>query len=118
LGWLTIHGAESITCAVGQTESRTYAFGPFVLVSVERVLLRNGSPVRLTPKAFALLVLLIENAHALSKDQLIEALWLGRFVIESNLTKNIWMLRRALGGRRRPVHRDGSKAWVSVCSSR
>jgi DNA-binding winged helix-turn-helix (wHTH) protein/tetratricopeptide (TPR) repeat protein len=84
---------------MGQTESRTYAFGPFVLVPPERRLLRNGNPVRLTPKAFALLVLLIENAgSALSKDQIIEAVWPGRFVIEANLTKHIWMLRRALGG--------------------
>ncbi len=73
--------------------------GHSVLVVAERRLLRSGRPVRLTPKAFALLVLLVENSQsALSKDRLIEALWPGRFVIEANLTKHIWMLRQALGG--------------------
>jgi DNA-binding winged helix-turn-helix (wHTH) protein len=83
---------------MGQAETRTYRFGPFVLVPAERLLLRNGGPVQLTPKAFALLVLLVEHAgSALSKDQIIEELWPGRFVVEANLTKHIWMLRRALG---------------------
>lgn len=83
---------------MGHAETRTFAFGPFLLVPAERRLLRNDSPVQLTPKAFALLVLLVENAgSALSKDQIIECLWPGRFVIEANLTKHIWMLRRALG---------------------
>lgn len=83
---------------MGQAETRTYAFGPFVLDPAERRLLRDGSPVQLTPKAFALLVLLVEHAgSAISKDQILEALWPGRFVIEANLTKHIWMLRRALG---------------------
>src|SRR5215469_3770155 len=83
---------------MGQAETRTYAFGPFLLVPAERLLLRDGNPVRLTPKAFALLILLAENAgSALGKDEIIEALWPGRFVIEANLTKHIWMLRRALG---------------------
>lgn len=84
---------------MSQANSRTYAFGAFTLIPSERVLLRDGLPVRLTPKAFALLVLLVEHAgSAVSKDQILEALWQGRFVIEANLTKHIWMLRRALGG--------------------
>lgn len=96
---MTILGATSISSAMGRAETRTYAFGPFVLVPAERLFLRNGNPVPLTPKAFALLVLLTENAgRVLGKDQIIETLWPGRFVIEANLTKHIWMLRRALGG--------------------
>jgi DNA-binding winged helix-turn-helix (wHTH) protein/tetratricopeptide (TPR) repeat protein len=84
---------------MGQAATCAYAFGPFMLVPAERLLLRNGNPVRLTPKAFALLVLLVEHTgRVLGKDQLLEALWPGRFVIEANLTKHIWMLRRALGG--------------------
>jgi DNA-binding winged helix-turn-helix (wHTH) protein/tetratricopeptide (TPR) repeat protein len=83
---------------MGQAETRTYSFGPFVLVPAERRLLQGASPVQLTPKAFALLVLLVENAgRVLSKDYIIEHLWPGRFVIEANLTKHVWMLRRALG---------------------
>jgi DNA-binding winged helix-turn-helix (wHTH) protein/tetratricopeptide (TPR) repeat protein len=82
---------------MGHAETRTYAFGPFLLVPAERLLLRDGRPIKLTPKAFALLALFVESAgKALSKDQIIEALWPGRFVIEANLTKHIWMLRRAL----------------------
>jgi DNA-binding winged helix-turn-helix (wHTH) protein/tetratricopeptide (TPR) repeat protein len=73
-------------------------FGDFRLDPDERLLVRDGRPVALTPKAFDLLVLLVgEAGHVLSKDELIGTLWQRRFVNESNLTKHIWMLRRALG---------------------
>lgn len=82
-----------------QAATRSYLFGPFLLIPSERVLLREGESVPLTPKAFALLVLLVEHAgSAVSKDQILDTLWPARFVIEANLTKHIWMLRRALGG--------------------
>ena len=38
-----------------------YQFGPFRLDPAERLLLRDGQPVPLTPKAFDLLVFLVEH---------------------------------------------------------
>ena len=75
-----------------------YEFGSFRLETAERRLLREGEVVSLTPKVFDTLVLLVENAgHLVSKDELMAALWPGMVVEEANLTKNVWLLRRALG---------------------
>ena len=53
-----------------------YEFGPFRLDPAERSLLRDGKAVPLTPKAFELLVLLVENrGHLLKKEELIERVW-------------------------------------------
>ena len=38
------------------------AFGNFILDPAKRSLLRNGRPLSLTPKVFAALLLLVENA--------------------------------------------------------
>ena len=51
------------------------AFGPFVLDRSQRVLLRDGQIVRLTPKTFDLLDLLGSRAgEVVSKQELIDAL--------------------------------------------
>ncbi|MEZ5428622.1 MAG: winged helix-turn-helix domain-containing protein [Pyrinomonadaceae bacterium] len=75
-----------------------YEFAGFRLDLSEKILLLSGQPVPLTPKVFATLEILVENAgRLLEKDFLIEQIWEGRFVEESNLTFNIKMLRKALG---------------------
>jgi eukaryotic-like serine/threonine-protein kinase len=75
-----------------------YAFGPFRLDPQERVLLRDGRPVPLTPKAVEILLLLVEKAaHLVDKDDLMKRVWPDTFVEEGNLTKNVFVLRRALG---------------------
>jgi len=74
-----------------------YEFGPFRLDPAERSLLRDGNAVPLTPKAFELLVLLVENrGHLLKKDELIERVWPNTFVEEANLVQNVSALRKAL----------------------
>ena len=79
-------------------EKPVYRFGEFKLDPGERRLLVGGAPVLLTPKVFDTLVLLVERAgHAVSKDELMQALWPRGFVDESNLTKHIWLIRKALG---------------------
>jgi len=65
-----------------------YEFGPFRLDPAERSLLRDGKAVALTPKAFELLVLLVENrGHLLKKEELIERVWPNTFVEEANLAQ-------------------------------
>jgi len=76
-----------------------YAFGPFCLDAEERVLFRDGQPVSLTPKLVETLIPLVENAgHITEKDELLGKVWPGVFVEESALAKNVFLLRKALGG--------------------
>ena len=75
-----------------------YRFAGFTLEPAERRLSAAGKPIALTPKVFDTLVLLVEHAgHIVSKDQLMKELWPRGYVDESNLTKHIWLIRRALG---------------------
>ncbi|MEO6967321.1 MAG: winged helix-turn-helix domain-containing protein [Rhodanobacteraceae bacterium] len=84
--------------AVSVQENRVYRFADCELDPHERRLLAHGHAVTLTPKVFDTLVLLVMRAgHAVSKDELMAALWPRGFVHESNLTKHIWTIRRALG---------------------
>ena len=78
--------------------SRVYRFAGFTLEPAERRLSAAGKSIALTPKVFDTLVLLVERAgHIVSKDQLMKELWPRGYVDESNLTKHIWLIRRALG---------------------
>ena len=75
-----------------------YEFGPFRLDTVEKVLLRDGEAVPLTPKAFETLVALVERSgHLVKKDELMKVVWEDAFVEESNLTNNVYALRKMLG---------------------
>ena len=77
----------------------SYEFGPFLLDPAERLLLRNGETVPLTPKAFEVLVLLIEEGGRLvGKEELMNRLWPDSFVQEANLTNSVYAIRKALGG--------------------
>jgi DNA-binding winged helix-turn-helix (wHTH) protein/Tol biopolymer transport system component len=74
-----------------------YEFGPFQLDTDERLLLRAGEVVSLTPKAFDLLLVLVEQpGHLLEKETLLKAVWPDSFVEENNLADNISKLRKAL----------------------
>src|SRR3982750_194612 len=76
---------------------RAYTFGNLLLDLREGLLLCEGEPVPLTPKAFETLVMLVENSgHVLSKDELMRKVWPDSFVEENNLSQNISQLRRAL----------------------
>ncbi|MDQ3748194.1 MAG: winged helix-turn-helix domain-containing protein, partial [Acidobacteriota bacterium] len=75
-----------------------YDFGDFRLDLTEKVLLRGGKFIPITPKVFETLCVLIESAgRTVEKDELMQKIWQDRFVEESNLTFNVGMLRKALG---------------------
>jgi TolB-like protein/DNA-binding winged helix-turn-helix (wHTH) protein len=77
--------------------SNLYEFDEFRLDAQSRVLRRGGTTVPLTPKAFDVLLLLIQNAgRTVTKDELMKAVWPDSFVEESNLTQTIFMVRKAL----------------------
>jgi TolB-like protein len=74
------------------------AFGDHQLDIGRRELRRDGEPIELEPKAFDLLVFLVENRHrVVSKEDLLRVVWGGRFVSESALTTRVNAVRRALG---------------------
>ena len=78
-------------------EKRRHSFGPFCMEPDERLLLRDGRHVSLTPKAFDVLLALVEDhGHLVEKDQLMKRVWPDSFVEESNLTYNISVLRKIL----------------------
>jgi Tol biopolymer transport system component/DNA-binding winged helix-turn-helix (wHTH) protein len=75
-----------------------YEFGPFRLDTGERVLLRAGALVPLTPKALDTLIALVRNGgHVLEKEELLKAVWPDTFVEEATLAQNVFTLRKALG---------------------
>jgi len=75
-----------------------YRFGQFVLDSRKRTVSRADSPISLTPKAFDVLLFLVQNPNRLvTKEELLQAVWGDTFVEEGNLTQYISHLRKALG---------------------
>jgi len=73
------------------------AFGPFLLDRGKRILLREGAPVALTPKAFDILSTLAQGAGTVvTRDDLQRAVWPDTVVDESNLAFQISALRKAL----------------------
>jgi DNA-binding winged helix-turn-helix (wHTH) protein/tetratricopeptide (TPR) repeat protein len=75
-----------------------YEFGPFRIDPEQRQLLRQNQPVPLQPKAFDILLVLVENSEkVVSKDDLMKSVWPDTFVEESNLAQHIFVLRKTLG---------------------
>ena len=75
-----------------------YEFGPFRLDLEERILSHEGETIPLAPKKFETLVMLIENkGRIVSKKEMMKRLWPDRYVEESNVSQNVFMLRKILG---------------------
>ena len=90
-------------------------FGPFVLDSASRQLLREEPRhLPVSPKAFDLLIVLVESRpRALTKGELHERLWPDTFVVDANLSNLVVELRGVLEDKAREprfirtVHRHG-----------
>ena len=83
---------------MAETFGPLYEFGFFRLDARERLLSRNGEVVSITPKAFDLLLALLQQpGHLVEKEALLKAVWPDSFVEENNLADNISRLRKALG---------------------
>src|SRR5271163_371859 len=75
-----------------------YEFGPFRMDPDKQLLLRENEPIPVTPKAFeTLLALVCRSRDVVTKEELLKEIWPDSFVEESNLSQNIFMLRKALG---------------------
>lgn len=81
-------------------EKASYEFGAFHLDSCKRLLTSQGKSLPLTPKAFDILLVLVEHAgQVMVKEDLLRIVWPDTVVEEGNLTFNIHALRKALGER-------------------
>jgi DNA-binding winged helix-turn-helix (wHTH) protein/Tol biopolymer transport system component len=75
-----------------------YEFGPFRMDPDKQLLLRENQPIPVTPKAFETLLALVRRSRdVVTKEELLKEIWPDSFVEESNLSQNIFMLRKALG---------------------
>ena len=73
------------------------AFGPFVLDSSNETLTRDGRPIRMRPKTFAVLTCLVDAAGRLvTKKDLLDGLWPDVFVGDDALKTCVREIRDAL----------------------
>ena len=90
-----------------------YEFGPFQLDPPERLLLCEGQGVPMPPRAFDLLVFLVERqGHLVEKEELLKSVWRGSFVEEGNLSVAVSVLRKALNDDR------GQHRYIETVSKR
>ena len=87
-----------MTAGTDQSTRELYEFGPFRVDAEKERLLRGDEPVPLMPKTFQILLVLIRNKKdVVTKDELMKSVWPDTFVEEANLSRNIFLLRKALG---------------------
>ena len=73
-------------------------FGPFRMDRQKRLLLHGAETLPLPPKAFEVLLFLIDNRNrVVEKSEFMKAVWPDSFVEEGNLSQNIFLLRKTLG---------------------
>lgn len=89
---------------------RTVAFGPFILIPSQQLLLKIDQPIQIGTRAFEILTCLVERAgEVVSKEDLIARVWPNVFVQEGNLKVHVATLRQALGD-----GQDGNRYVVNV----
>jgi DNA-binding winged helix-turn-helix (wHTH) protein/tetratricopeptide (TPR) repeat protein len=75
-----------------------YEFGSFRVDVLNRLLLREGELLPVTPKAVeTLLALIDESGEVLSREDLMKFVWPDSAVEDGSLTQNIYLLRKYLG---------------------
>ncbi|MFI5508400.1 alpha/beta fold hydrolase [Mycobacterium sp. NPDC051804] len=90
---VTLSTPESMPTSAG-----VWRFEEFVLDTQRYELRSGGDLIRVEPQVFDVLTQLVSNAHRfVSKEELFDSVWGGRFVTEAALTSRIKAARRALG---------------------
>src|SRR5258706_1475616 len=78
-----------------ESERFVYEFGGFAVDPQHKTVFVEGKPVHVPAKEFETLVLLIEhNGRALTKDEMMSAIWQDTFVEEGNLATYVSRLRK------------------------
>ncbi len=95
---LTATTAVSASTAERFVGETTFAFGNRIVHCASRQVLVNGSPAKLSARAFDVLVAMIERRdRVVSKSELLAVVWPGLIVEENNLQVHISALRKLLG---------------------
>ncbi len=82
---------------VRNPERPRYIFNNYRLDPGHLTLVRGGEAVATTPRVFATLLYLVENAErTVSKDEMLRAIWPGRIADEANLSQAISAVRKLL----------------------
>ncbi len=75
-----------------------YEFGAFRVDAGQGLLTREGEVIPLAPKAFDILLVLVQGGGlVIPKEELMTRVWPDSFVEETNISRNIFTLRQALG---------------------
>src|ERR1700758_3380685 len=91
-------GVHPMATTAEQRTKRVFEFGPFRVDPDKELLLRGDETVPLTPKTFQILLVLVRHSkEVVTKDDLMKMVWPDTFVEEANLSRNIFLLRKALG---------------------
>jgi len=103
------------------TSIEDFRFGPFLLDRANQTVRRGQTEIRLAPRAFAVLLHLVEHAGQLvTKIELFDAVWQGTAVGDAALTFSIGEVRRALGDEAKAaryvetIHRRGYRFIADV----
>src|SRR5215467_11412284 len=81
-----------------QKPKELYEFGRYRVDAQKELLLHGDENVPLTPKTFQILLVLVRHSkEVVTKDELMKLVWPETFVEEANLSRNIFLLRKALG---------------------
>lgn len=77
---------------------RFYQFGEFKLDTRRRILFKNDEQIQLSGRVFELLLVFVQNeGQVLEHEELLDKVWEGTFVEQSNLKKSVSALRQILG---------------------
>ena len=90
-----------------------YVFDDFRLDGDRMLLYRGELPTALPPKAVETLWVLVRSrGEIIGKEELIEAVWKGSAVEESNLTQYLYLIRKTLG------ERSGGRPYIETLRKR
>src|SRR5215831_8473498 len=93
--------------------SKLYELGPFVLDAQAGALTRSGEPTALGSRGVSVLAALLEHpSEYVSKSRIMDAVWPGLVVEESNLAVQISAIRRVL------AQAPGGERWVETLARR
>src|SRR5690349_8591678 len=92
-----VETTEAREGTAGAPQARRWSFGNATLDERTLELSVNGSAVSLERKPLEVLLCLLNHAgEVVTKDELLEAVWPGRILTETVLTKHVGRLREAL----------------------
>jgi DNA-binding winged helix-turn-helix (wHTH) protein/Flp pilus assembly protein TadD len=78
-----------------QKDLKRYEIGPFVLDTLRLVLTCDGTPLPVGPRVVATLAALVERAgEVVTKDEMLDRVWSGEDVNESNVAQSVYVLRK------------------------